>query len=280
MSSFDKVLEVCQQQQRGSNAAGSLAAFWPQWRSYVPTGLVAAAAAAGQHAPDAVVGQADRGQWQGPWLQTMQQQELQQTLTAMAGLYDQLLEQQQMAQGIDVQQQQPFRQGQPPPYGQNQKPPDQQFQQQQQGWPAPSRQNVPAPISRPPPRTLPASLQRQPQHWTAQQPGSSNPANGSACDAARFSGSAGGGPTGPLGDAGAGSSAGGAAVERRPQPLGHMQLSQSVQAPKRAGYISARAQVAAQKRSRGAAGEAVIVKPPPLPGQGAAAESSEDDDFL
>jgi hypothetical protein len=225
----------------------------------------------------------------------MQQQELQQTLTAMAGLYDRLLEQQQGEHGMDMQQQQrqPRRQGQPS-HGWNQhqsdpRPQQQQWQQQSshQGWPPPDRQDMPAPfINRPPPRTLPASLQRQVQQWPAQQHGmsasSNDPVSSTAHDATRCTGStrssAGQGPTGPPGDVGAGSSTGGAAVERRPQPLGHMQLSQSAQAPKRAGYLSAKAQVAAQKRSKGAAGQAVVVRPPPLPRSGAAEQSSDDDD--
>ena len=357
MASFDKALEVCQHQQQpaiGSDAANSLTVFWKQWHSYVPTGLLVAAAAAGQAVPGLVVTQADRGQWQGQWMQVMQQQELCSTLTAMAGLYDQVLEQQQEQQqhSCSNQQQQQVALscgGRPGQAGyahahqqQQQQPqwwPQQQQQSCQQGWPPLCRQDMPAgPNTTRLPRSLPASLQPPPQGPTGQHPAA--PAAGAASSIAgavlnhsapappgqgmqnpqgpdsnapmRFVGRANRSlqnnqATGPAAGAGAGSSmARGAAAaaagcvpgpgagsiggqggataaaaaaaaagggSRQAVPL-KLQLSQSAQQPKRAAVMSAKAQLAAQKRSKAASGQPVRPLPPP------AAESSDDDDFL
>lgn len=282
MASFDKALEACQQQQPhqpGSDAASSggssLAPFWRQWHSYVPTGLVVAAAAAGQPPPEAVVAQADRGQWQGPWLQTMQQQDLQHTLTAMAGLYDQLIEQQQQAGrnqmagtwAGDVQPPPPgqlpqYRQQQPPQW--NQQPPQQHHQQkwnqqpqqpyqqlpphwnQQQQQHALQQPGMPPPSSsRPPHRSLPASMRQQQQH----------PAGGGG---------------------GAGSAQGPGQQQQQQRPQLKLQLSQSVKQPKRAAVLSATAQKAIQKRSKVATAGQAVTRPPP-PGQDS---SDDDDEFL
>jgi hypothetical protein len=302
MASFDKALEDCQQQQQphqpGSDAAGrggsSLATFWRQWHSYVPTGLLAAAAAAGQQPPDAVVAQADRGQWQGPWLQTMQQQELQHNLTAIAGLYDQLMEQQQQQQqqqqqagqqqqqagqhqatgtcGSDAPQppgQLPqYRQQQPPQW--NQQPPQQWSHQQQ--WIQQPQQSCP---QQPPP------WNQQQQQRVQQQPGmpppSTRPPNRSLPASMRPQ------QQHPAGGGGGGAgSVQGPGQQQPPQqqqqqqqqqrPQLKLQLSQSVKQPKRAAVLSATAQKAIQKRSKAAAGQAVARLPPP------GEESSEDDD--
>lgn len=303
MASFDKALEVCQQQQQQHHQPQPdrslqglvLAAFWQLWRSYVPTGLLAVAAAGGQPPPDAVVLQAHRAEWQGPWLVHMQQLDLQHNLAAMADLYDQVLEQQQQQDGQLGQGQQHAHQQHVPCGGaqhtasglqpgaqqqhvaqqlqqwpcQQRRPPHpplvQQQQPYQQGRPQSTNMGPPNNVQR---RCMPASLQ-QPQRNPAQSSFGSGSATGPGGAGVNHTGRSVSGaghvhstPAAAAATAGTG---------QRPQ----LQLSQSAQQPKRAAMLSAKSQLAAQKRSKLAAGQAG--------GQlamAAADESDNDDDFL
>lgn len=278
MASFEKAIDICQQQQQqawGGSPQG-LAAFWQQWHSYVPTGLVAVAAAAGQEPPSAVVQQAQRAPWQGPWLATMQQQPLQQCLTAMAELYDQVLEQQQLQQEQQGQMHGQWQQHQGGQHTGQQQP----QQPCQHGWPPPTRGDMGPPHPRQQQRCLPASLrpqQQQPGGGNSSSAMSSGPAPDGVMKASNTACNSSGRP-GPAGHNSAPPPAPGYAVGSGQRTAVKLQLSQSAQQPKRAAVLSAKAQLAAQKRSKLAsgAGPGAVTASERL--KAAAADSSDDDD--
>jgi hypothetical protein len=98
MAAFQLAVEHCQQQQhqhphqqqQQQQQCGLLSSFWPVWHSYLPSGLLAAAAAGGQQQLPQQHRARLSGQLAGPWLGVMSQRGLLNNLQSMAEAYDQV----------------------------------------------------------------------------------------------------------------------------------------------------------------------------------------------
>jgi hypothetical protein len=103
MAAFQLAVEHCQQQQQQQQQSSAmhqqqqqqqqsslLCSFWPVWHSYLPSGLLAAAAAAEQQQLPGHAQARLAGQLSGPWLGVLRQRGLLDNLRSMAEAYDEV----------------------------------------------------------------------------------------------------------------------------------------------------------------------------------------------